>query len=212
MATLGLEEKKFDLKAGLLCLDFANTSDWHASSHPEESLNSYADLVSWAFQAGALTQGEAEALLRAAARRTREAADVLARAINFREAIYRIFSATAHGEPPAQGDLAIVNAEVAQAQGRLRLVPSDDGYAWGWAGGEALERMLWPVARSVAEVMTSGDLHRVGECADDRGCGWLFLDLSRNHSRRWCDMKSCGNRAKAKRHYQRKEGPREAAA
>jgi len=63
--------------------------------------------------------------------------------------------------------------------------------------------MLWPILRSGADLLASEDRERVGQCADDRGCGWLFFDASRNRSRRWCNMEDCGNRAKAKRHYAR---------
>ena len=66
------------------------------------------------------------------------------------------------------------------------------------------ERVLWPVVWSAANLLTSRILERVGQCADDRGCGWLFMDLSRNRSRRWCDMKDCGNRDKVRRYYARK--------
>jgi predicted RNA-binding Zn ribbon-like protein len=66
--------------------------------------------------------------------------------------------------------------------------------------------MLWPILRSAAEVLTSEKRTRLGQCADDRGCGWLFLDTSKNRSRRWCDMEDCGNRAKARRHYLRERG------
>jgi predicted RNA-binding Zn ribbon-like protein len=75
-------------------------------------------------------------------------------------------------------------------------------FTWQWAGSpQALDRMLWDVARSSIDLLTSDDLPRVGQCADERGCGWLFLDMSRNHSRQWCNMGGCGNRAKARRHY-----------
>ncbi|MCB0153982.1 MAG: CGNR zinc finger domain-containing protein, partial [Anaerolineae bacterium] len=56
---------------------------------------------------------------------------------------------------------------------------------------------------SAAELLTSDRLNRVGQCAGE-SCGWLFLDTTRNHSRRWCEMEHCGNRAKAKRHYRRR--------
>lgn len=69
--------------------------------------------------------------------------------------------------------------------------------------------MLWPVARSAAELLTSPDAQRVRECAL-RSCSWLFVDRSRNRRRRWCDMKTCGNRAKARRHYRRKQKSRAA--
>jgi predicted RNA-binding Zn ribbon-like protein len=85
---------------------------------------------------------------------------------------------------------------------RSRLVHGDTGFVWDWAGREDdLDQMLWWVVQSATEVMTSDELLRVGQCADDRGCGWLFYDTSKNRTRRWCDMRGCGNRAKARRHY-----------
>jgi predicted RNA-binding Zn ribbon-like protein len=66
--------------------------------------------------------------------------------------------------------------------------------------------MLWRIVRSTTGLLTSEDLQRVGVCADDRGCGWLFYDTSRNRTRQWCSMRGCGNRAKAKRHYDKVKG------
>jgi len=130
---------------------------------------------------------------------------VLERAISLREAIYRVVSAVANGRRAREADLAILNVALPDALARVHVVREADSFAWRWAADEtALDRMLWPVARSAADLLTSEKLARVGQCADDRGCGWLFLDMSRNRSRRWCDMKDCGNRAKAKRHYVRK--------
>ena len=142
-------------------------------------------------------------LLQEAARRPAQAAAVLEQAIALREAIYRIFSAVAHKLPPEAADLDNLNAALSEALSRSQIIPAADGFAWDWSGDGALDQMLWPIARSAADLLTSEEIHRIGECADDRGCGWLFLDMSRNHSRRWCDMKDCGNRAKASRHYQR---------
>ena len=68
--------------------------------------------------------------------------------------------------------------------------------------------MLWPIVESAAELLTSERRSRIGQCADDRGCGWLFLDATKNRSRRWCAMGDCGNRAKARRHYLRTRGRR----
>jgi predicted RNA-binding Zn ribbon-like protein len=87
---------------------------------------------------------------------------------------------------------------------QAELFPADAGYAWQYT--HAPDDLLWmlaPIARSAAALLTSDQLYRVGECADLHGCGWLFYDTSRNRSRRWCSMDSCGNRAKAQRHYQR---------
>ena len=193
------------LETERLCLDFANTADWHASDHPTEQLNSYSDLVSWAQRAGILTDHEAQQLSEESLRRPGEAAAVLERAIALREAIYRVLSAVAGDRPPEEGDLATLNETLSQALPQLQITRAAGRFVWGWSGDEtALDRLIWPVTQSVADVLTSEKLARVGQCADDRGCGFLFLDMSRNRSRRWCDMKDCGNRAKAKRHYNRR--------
>lgn len=187
-----------------LSLDFANTADWHASDHPVEFLTSYSDLVAWSQGVGILTDHQAKRLLKKAARRPGDATAVLERAIALREAIYQIFSAISHGRPPQAADLATFNAELSRVLAQSRIVSTAEGFAWDWAGAEeALDWMLWPVVHDAAGLLTSEELDRVGQCADDR-CGWLFLDTSRNRSRRWCSMENCGNRAKARRHYKRK--------
>ncbi len=76
-------------------------------------------------------------------------------------------------------------------------------FGWDWTvGPEHLDSVLWPVVWSAAELLTSEAVKRVGQCADEK-CGWIFWDSSRNKTRRWCDMKDCGNRAKFRRHYQK---------
>jgi len=198
-------DKPWDFGSGSLCLDFSNTSEWHASSHPLESLNTFADLVSWSRARGLLNDEEASALIAEAARQPEEAARILARAIELREAIYRIFSGIAHDEKPAVADVDGLNAMLSHAMARARVILLNGGlFGWSWSREEpVLDKMLWPIARSAADLLTSDQIERVGQCADDRGCGWLFIDTSRNRSRQWCSMESCGNRAKAKRHYQR---------
>ena len=195
----------WNLLGGRLCLDFANTVDWHASDQPEELLTGYAEFVSWSQQAGIPTEKQAKHLLRQAAERPEEALAVLDRAITLREAIYEIFAAVAHGQSPQASDLSTLNAALSEILARSQIAPTETGFGWQWAGDEdALDRPLWSIARSAADLLTSDELQHVGQCADDRGCGWLFLDTSRNHTRRWCDIKDCGNRAKAHRHYERK--------
>jgi predicted RNA-binding Zn ribbon-like protein len=193
------------LLGGRLCLNFANTVDDHASDHPSERLTSYSDFVSWSQYAGALTHRQMRRLLQKAADQPEEAAAILRQAIALREAMYAVFAAVAHGRQSAAADLDRLNAALSEMLAQSRIVPTERGFGWDWAGEEdALVWPLWSVARSAADLLTSAELRRVGQCADDRGCGWLFLDTSRNHSRRWCDIKDCGNRAKAHRHYQRK--------
>ena len=119
-----------------------------------------------------------------------------------REAIFEVFAARARGAPPPAGALRTLNKELPTALARLRLVAGGGGYRTEWEDKDALDRMLWPVVRSVAELLTSDDLDRVRECAADN-CAWLFLDRSKNRSRRWCDMAVCGNRAKVRRFRER---------
>ncbi|MEJ2606054.1 MAG: ABATE domain-containing protein [Anaerolineales bacterium] len=203
MASLN-REKNWDFDAGLLPLDFTNTAEWHARSDPIENLNSYADLVSWSWKAGLLTEKAAQSLLETAERRPQDARRALDRVIELREALYRIFSHSAAGTQIPNEDLASFNAALGEALHRVRLDASRDGFSWGWSDdNQNLEAMLWPILWKSAELLTSEDLKRVGECADDRGCGYLFYDNSRNHSRRWCSMESCGNRAKVQRQYTR---------
>lgn len=192
------------LLGGRPSLDFANTADWHASDHPVESLTSYSELVAWSQGAGILTEDQMQRLLEGAARRPFDADAVLERAIALREAIYSIFSANSHGHPPQTADLAVFNGELARALSQSRIALATEGFAWVWTidDGDALDQMLLPIVHDAADLLTSKELGRVGQCADDR-CGWLFLDTSRNRSRRWCSMEDCGNRAKARRHYQR---------
>ncbi len=187
-----------------LCLDFANTAEWHASDHPEEHLNNYTDLVSWAETKRVISASEANALNKEAERHPGRAAHTLSQAIELREAIYRIFSAQARGRALPQADLEILNRELSNALSKAQIVSTASGFRWGWAGEVALDRILWPIARSAADLLTWDRwLARVGQCNDDRGCGWLFLDKSKNRSRQWCDIKDCGNRAKQRRHYRR---------
>jgi predicted RNA-binding Zn ribbon-like protein len=193
-----------DLIGGWVCLDFVNTLDGHRNGHSRDYLGSYDELVLWARHVDLVTEGEARQLIDRARRQPTEASQVFEQALVLREAIYRIFIALASGERPAETDLANLNGALSVALARLQLVPTTDGFAWAWRDeAQDLERLLWPLARSAGELLTSAELNRVRECGGDN-CGWLFVDTSRNRSRRWCDMKSCGNRAKAQRHYQRK--------
>lgn len=195
-----------DLSGGCACLNFTNTVGGRRPDRPREYLNSYTDLLAWSLHAGLLSEAQAEHLAGEAERCPAEAAQILAEAITLREAIYRIFSATARAEPALAEDLSILNSALGKALARLQVRPDPPGFSWCWSTAEdSLEAMLWPVARSAAELLTSADLARVRECAGDV-CSWLFLDTSRNHTRRWCDMRDCGNRAKARRHYARSRG------
>ncbi len=203
MTNVRLVEKDWDFEAGMLPLDFANTAEWHLSSEPDEWLNDYSDLVGWSKAAGFIDERAARSLIEHAATKSRDAEDIFDRAIAMREATFRIFQAVAEGTQTGNSDLALINKIVQESSKNVRVAQLSDRFDWEW-DQTALDWLLGPIARSVAELLTSVELNRVGICADeDRGCGYLFYDVSRNHSRKWCSMESCGNRAKAKRHYQR---------
>lgn len=190
------------LVGGRLCLDFTNTVGSRGAVNERDRLRGYPELLWWGMRAKVLTDGQCRGLLARAEERPGEAGEVFRRAIEFREASWRLFRALEDGAEPGPADLGTVNREVARAMSHARLERTADGFAWGWDDALEPDRVLWPVARSAAELLTSPELGRVGRCAAE-SCGWLYLDTSKNRSRRWCDMRDCGNRAKVRRHYQR---------
>lgn len=201
MPQAAMSAHRFEFSGGCLCLDFANTLDHRLTGRAKELLTSYAALVTWSQQAGLLTEAEAQGLTQEGALCQTAAAAILQQAITLREVIYRIFSAVAARHLPEAADVDTFNQTLVQGRALWQVVMTAEGFQWRWqAETEALDRMLWPVAQSAAELLTSAARRAVRECAAG-DCGWLFLDLS--HRRRWCSMQSCGNRMKARRHYTR---------
>jgi predicted RNA-binding Zn ribbon-like protein len=195
----------FDLSGGSLCLDFANTVGYRWTEVQREHLTSYRSLVAWAEQAKIVSSEEATQLLAVAARQPDKADTVLQQAIAVREVIYRIFAAVAQEEAPADADLAQLNAALAYALLHNKIVRHEQHFEWSWDfNREALDYIIWPVVRSAADLLTSDTLPMLRICAAD-DCQWLFMDTSKNQTRRWCNMRSCGNRAKARRHIERKK-------
>jgi predicted RNA-binding Zn ribbon-like protein len=195
-------DTEYRTKTGWLCLDFTNTVGWHASNSPEESLNKYADLIEWSADRGIVSGDAKDVLLRESEEKPIEAQAVLEKAREIRENIYQILSDTAHGHPIKIIDLEGFNKALASMLSHSRLAPYERGFKWDWdSHSDKLDCIIWPVVKSAVDLMTSESIKRVGQCCDEKGCGWLFWDSSRNRSRRWCDMSDCGNRAKARRFY-----------
>jgi predicted RNA-binding Zn ribbon-like protein len=186
-----------------LCLELANT--WGDRARPEsDTLASYPALLELAVRHEAVPASAAAELARMASAEPAAATEALATARALRDALYRLFSACAAGRELPAADLDTLNATLAEALPYLRVGRTGDGCAWEWSEADrSLLAPLRPIARSAAELLTGELLSRVRECGGDT-CTWLFLDASRNRSRRWCSMESCGNRAKAKRHYRRR--------
>ena len=195
---------------GRLCLDFINTVNRESNGYTEDWLNSYSDLLVWGQHVQILNQQQATQLAELAACQPDLAEAVFESAITLREIIYRIFSAVSANCEVQNHDLDALNKTLKEASAWRQISPIDNDFDWSWSDkSDHLGCILWRVAFSAADLLTAKELSRVRECSGD-GCGWIFLDTSRNRSRRWCDMETCGNRAKVRRHYRRsstKEAP-----
>jgi predicted RNA-binding Zn ribbon-like protein len=203
---------------GNLSLDFVNTvggrvsrggrkgSRDFADGVLRDKIRGFEDLLEWAQLGGVLTRNEARGLARRAAAERKRAAAVLVRAARLREALYRIFKALVEDWPVGPADLDVLRGEIAMAREHERLGSQRRAFTWTWDDARALDRVLWAVAKSAGELLTSGDLARLRQCGGEE-CGWMFLDTSRNQSRHWCDMRDCGNRAKVRRFRERRAKP-----
>jgi predicted RNA-binding Zn ribbon-like protein len=189
------------------CLDFANTLCWRGLPTPTETLRGWHDLSVWCAGAGGAVDPQ---FVRWSAARTEAAAVLFAEAIAMREVLYRVFAALSiEARIPSQ-DLRALNEAMARAPARAGIAEFGAGYAWrvdrgvdepGFSAPELLAPVLW----SAADLLVGDERANVRQCANE-ACRWLFLDASRSGSRRWCDMRSCGNRAKAQRHYHKHRG------
>ncbi|KVL58130.1 hypothetical protein WT01_17490 [Burkholderia cepacia] len=180
-----------------LSIDFANTLYWRGADTPTETFRTLDDLLTWCREQAGVPAGLADAC------RVRDEDDepaMLARALALREALYRLFHAQAEQREPHADDLALLGGFLAEAAPRVALARIDGAYAWRIGGGATLAVLLSPVLWSAIDLLGGARLAKVKRCAND-ACQWLFIDDSKNGSRRWCSMSSCGNRAKAYRHY-----------
>lgn len=195
----------FELIAGHVALDFANTLD--NRYNPErrvDRLPTYSEFVAFAGQNGLVNPAQARALLAATSKR--QAKLVLDQAIRLREALNQLFLAAISGERPSSEAIETLNASLSEARSRRQLSWDRKDFVWSYRGSpDQPSSLIWPIAEAAAELLSSGDRARIRECSNP-SCRWLFLDQSKNHSRRWCDMSVCGNRAKARRFHARERG------
>ena len=198
---------QLSLVGGRPSLDFLNTEGGERNGPPERLVD-YQDLVRWSVRAGVVDEEEAGRLMQEAEARPADAARVHRRAIELREALFRTFAALAARERPGSEDLALLDREVAETLSHRKLIPADGRLRWDIVGGEdRLDRILWLLVEDAADLLSSELLDRIKECGGP-DCKWLFLDESRNRSRRWCEMSECGNRAKQRRYHRRQKRAR----
>jgi predicted RNA-binding Zn ribbon-like protein len=206
---MALSTTQFSLDSGNLSLDFANTFDPRLGPDADEKLTDYAALLDFASRAGLIDDATARELADWSRARPHDARAVHARAVALREAIFAVVSAVAAQRPPDAHDLAILQQSTATALEHGRLAVTARGFDWRWdAEMRHLERPLWPIAHAATRLLTSQDLGRLRICAAD-DCDWLFYDTSRNQSRKWCDMSTCGNRAKVAKYREQGIGNRD---
>ena len=188
-----------------MCLDFVNTLDDRFTLDAKELLKHYVDLARFAEDTGILGDQQVDRLMTKSMQYPDEAQHALASATRLREAISEIFYALARKKPVPPAALALLNQHVQEAAQHLVLVAGKQRFEWKFeADGYDLFAPLWPIARDAAELLASERVEFVRACAS-KTCEWIFLDESKNHRRRWCDMTKCGNRAKVKRFYVRQK-------
>jgi len=199
---------EFELGAGALCLDFANTLDGRFEERPTDLLNSYEDILHFAEVSNTVDAIEAGRLRAAAPHHPNDVLASFERGIYLREVIFRIFATLVTGHRALQEDLQALSRALATGLLHGSLRETDERFTWHWEMAEsgqdiAFDRPLWPILLSAAEVLQNGDLRRARQCAA-ADCGVLFLDSTRNQSRQWCSRAGCGNRSRVRRHRERR--------
>ena len=183
---------------GHLALDFANTAGWHASEERKEWLTSYQEWLAWVRTSAILPGTVTTRLLQEARRHPVQAARALDRAIEMREVVYRLLTAVAHSRPPHLGDLERLHRARLAALESAEPRWGRDGLALAWPdAGSDLESPLHPLVLAASDLLTQ-PLDRLRQCGNNP-CGWLFLDRSKNGSRRWCSSEECGNATRVRR-------------
>jgi predicted RNA-binding Zn ribbon-like protein len=204
---------RFELIAGAMCLDFVNTLDDRFTNQPKELLKTYLDLARFGEDAGIIDDAVVDRLFARYETSPAEAQEALQAAIELREAMFAVFMAIATRKPVPRAALMTLNGYIQGAAQHAQLAPPQNGtvakvaapFEWRFdALPLSFKDPLWPIARSAAELLASDQLPYVRMCAS-KTCEWFFLDASKNHRRRWCDMTKCGNRAKARAFYSRRK-------
>lgn len=196
--------ERAELIAGEPCVDFINSVANRTGPHATEKLRRYADLLAWLQRCELLPATEAATLLAASDRQPDAARMTLETALRFRDVAWRLLWATAHGQTPAASDMARFEKHLKWCRNHTQLASlSEGGFCMVWQGdADDPGQAMWRPAAALERFVLSDQLPRLRGCAGEH-CGWLFVDRSRNGTRRWCSMRDCGNRAKARRHYRR---------
>jgi len=193
-----------DLVGGSLALDFTNTSSGRGSATHQEHLRDFETLVQWVEHARVATPVNCLVMREQAARHPERAAEIFARALAARELIWRIGKALAERRRVADALRDELVAVHARSLAFAEIKSRDQAFIWAWDPRRDVEAaILGPITLSALSLLMEKDLSRTKRC-EGKECGWLFLDATKNKSRRWCEMRVCGNRAKVRAARQRK--------
>lgn len=188
--------------AGKLSLDFTNTVAWRGRKDAEDYFKTYTDFIIWAKLKKIITEEECNRILKNTEDLTEEKRQFLIKVKKTREILYQLFS---QKNCPSEEIISDFNNETAYFTQFNKLRNENGIFYWDFTNQLDLpEKILGVVIFDAIKILTSPDLKKVAKCADNE-CAWLFFDTSRNHSRRWCSMEDCGNKAKARDFYQRKK-------
>jgi predicted RNA-binding Zn ribbon-like protein len=187
----------FDFCGNHLAIDFTNTVGDRGADRADH-LNTFGDIVAWAEARRVISRSAAGALRQNANADPDGAARAWRSALTYREALYNVIAAASSNRRAPAADLAVVNAHVGKTFSGAALAQSGERFALETHAEEWLDPILRPVTRAAVDLLTSDQLINVRRCADEE-CGWLFLDTTRSRTRRWCDMRVCGNRNKVRR-------------
>ncbi|MBS1802258.1 MAG: CGNR zinc finger domain-containing protein [Acidobacteria bacterium] len=193
-----VKSRIFELSGGHPALDLVNTLDWRfRDSGPEELLEDYADVVRFVEQTGLMNAMDARKLLRSASEN--KAAKVLVSVRDLREAAAELLYAAVDGKSPSSSALKRLEEFFASAREQQKLRWDGEKLEWALPQASSFPSFpLWLLSLNTETLITSEQMPLLRECGNAE-CRWLFIDTSKNHTRRWCDMKICGNRMKARR-------------
>ena len=200
--------RELPIVGGHLALDFANTVDDPEGTARYDHAGTFPELVAWSVRIGILQPDQAATLLASGREHPRAGSAALQKAHALRSLLIETFSTAAMINSGELAAGAVLDAQwhdlrsyVVDAVAHSELVPDDHKYELDWPVIMRLDSMLWPIAVAAVQLLTNPQLARVKKCA---GCPWVFLDQSKNLSRRWCAMEDCGTHEKIVRYVARR--------
>jgi predicted RNA-binding Zn ribbon-like protein len=198
--------KQVRLVGGNLALEFVNSQAGPHDSRPDiDTLEEYRDLLDWSRQVGSITDGQAEGLAITAREHPGAASTVFRKSVRVRSYLWEIFSSLARHQQPDAAPLDLLRDDLTIAIRHGRLTRVGEAFSWDWAGCTELSAPVWPIVHSAIELAQSSTLTRVKQCSS---CRFLFVDTSKNGSRRWCSMEDCGKTLKMSRYVARRSASR----